>query len=148
MTALHDRQAILGELLRGTAVGATLLLLGESTTMAAATAVGFLALRGVGYAVQQVVGEYADHVLLGSGILVGTAYLGRTGIALPWLAGGGIVGGWLLVDGIQGLRHGRSREDSVAPLVADGNGPVRGFVRAMIGRLLLPFRLGDTDATQ
>ncbi|TQQ79522.1 hypothetical protein [Halonotius roseus] len=144
MTALPDRTTVVSELFRAGVVGAALLALGESMAMAAGTAAGFLALRALGDAIQRVVGDYADHVLLGGAILVGVALLARSGIGVSWVVGGALVGGWLLVDGVQQLRYGRTRDQSVAPLVADGNGPIRGFLRALLGRLLAPITLSRT----
>ncbi len=143
MTALPDQTAIRSELLRGGVVGVTLLVLGESIWMAAGVAVGFLAVRALGYAIQQAVGDYADHVLLGGGILLGVWYLGQSGVSLLWLALGGLLGGWFLLDGVQHLRYGRSRAERIAPLIADGNGPIHGLLLVAVGRLLLPFRLGS-----
>jgi cytochrome c biogenesis protein CcdA len=149
MTALSDQTAIRSELLRGGVVGVTLLVLGESIWMAAGVAVGFLAVRALGYAIQQAVGDYADHVLLGGGILLGVWYLGQSGVSLRWLAVGGLLGGWFLLDGVQHLRYGRSRAERIAPLIADGNGPIHGLLLVVISRLLLPFRLGsDTEGGQ
>lgn len=144
MTALRDRTSVVSELLHGVVVGAVLLALGESIAMAAATATVFFALRAIGYAIQQTIGDYTDHVLLGCGILIGVASLARSPVGVLWLIGGALIGGWLLVDGVQQLRYGRTREQSVAPLVADGNGPIRGFLRALLGRLLVPFTLSRT----
>ena len=144
MTALLDRTTVVSELFRAGVVGAALLALGESMAMAAGTAAGFLALRALGDAIQRVVGDYADHVLLGGGILVGVALLARSGVGVLWVVSGALVGGWLLVDGVQQLRYERTRDQSVAPLVADGNGPIRGFVRALLGRLLAPVTLSRT----
>ena len=144
MTALHARSTVVSELLRGGAVGATLLVVGESTAKAAGTAAGFLLFRAISYAIQQAVGDYADHVLLGGGILLGVGYLARNGGGALWIAGGVLLGGWFLIDGIQQLRYGRTRGQSVAPLVADGKGPIRGFLRALLGRLLAPVTLSRT----
>ena len=141
MAALQNHPAVRNELLRGVVVGITLLVVGESFRMAAGTAVGFLTLRAVGYAIQQAVGEYADHVLLGGGILIGVGFFAAQGVAAAWLAVGVLVGGWLVVDGLQHLRHGRTREQSAAPFVADSNGPIRGIARVFLGRLLVPFTL-------
>ena len=149
MAALHNQQRVRKELLRGVVVGATLVILGESLWMAAGVAVGFLTVRALGYAIQQAVGDYADHVLLGGGILLGVWYLGQSGVPLLWLALGGLLGGWFLLDGVQHLRYGRSRAERIAPLIADGNGPIHGLLLVVVGRLLLPFRLGsDTDTGQ
>ncbi|ERH07885.1 MAG: hypothetical protein J07HN4v3_00249 [Halonotius sp. J07HN4] len=147
MTALHARSGVVSELLRGGVVGVTLLVLGESTTMAAGTAAGFVAFRVIGYAVQQALGEYADHVLLGGVILLGVGYLARSGGGALWVAGGLLLGGWFFIDGIQQLRYGRTREQSAAPFVADGRGPIRGLLRALLGRLLVPFTLPKTADT-
>ena len=147
MTALHARSDVVNELFRGGIVGATLLVLGESTTMAAGTAVGFVAVRAIGYAIQQAVGDYADHILFGGGILLGVGYLARNGGGVLWVAGGVLLGGWFLIDGMQHLRYGRTREQSAAPLVADGKGPIRGLIRALLGRLLVPFSLNKTADT-
>ena len=146
MGALPARVRVVSKLLRGGVVGATLLIFGESTAMAAGTAAGFVAFRAIGYAIQQTIGDYADHVLLGGGILLGVGYLVRTGADALWVAGGLLLGGWFLLDGVQHLRYGRTRDQSAAPLVADGNGPIRGLVRALLGRLLVPFTLPKTAA--
>ena len=142
MAARLDRTTVVSELLRGIVVGATLFALGRSLSMAAAVAVGFLLLRAIGYASQQAVGDYADHVLLGGGILLGVAFLAANEFGVVWLVAGALAGGWLVVDGIQQLRYGRTREDFDGPPVADGGGPIRGLVGALLGRLLVPFTLG------
>ena len=147
MIALHTRLSVVSELLRGGVVGATLLALGESTAMAVGTAAGFVAFRAIGYAIQQVVGDYADHVLLGGGILLGVGYLAYSGSGALWVAGGGLLGGWFLIDGLQHLRYGRTRERPATPLVADGKGQIRGLCSALFGRLLVPFTLSETTDT-
>jgi hypothetical protein len=147
MVALPDRQTVSQELLRGGVVAGTLVLLGESTTMAAGAAAGFVILRAIGYAIQQAVGDDADHALLGGGLLVGVWYLGFTGVPLLWIGVSTVIGGWLLIDGVQHLRHGRSRDERVVPLIADRKGPVHGVVRVLVGRVLLPFRLGNASDT-
>ena len=144
MAALQTRSTVVSELLHGGAVGAMLLVLGESTTMAAGTAAGVMLFRAIGYAIQQVIGDYADHVLLGGGILLGVGYLAYSGGGGLLIAGGVLLGGWFFIDGIQQLRYGRTRGQSVAPLVADGKGPIRGVVRVFLGRLLVPFTLPKT----
>jgi len=147
MTALQTRSTVVSELLHGGAVGAMLLVLGESTTMAAGTAAGVMLFRAIGYAIQQVIGDYADHVLLGGGILLGVGYLAYSGSGALWVAGGGLLGGWFLIDGLQHLRYGRTRERPAAPLVADGKGQIRGLCSALFGRLLVPFTLSETTDT-
>ena len=147
MTALQTRSTVVSELLHGGAVGAMLLVLGESTTMAAGTAAGVMLFRAIGYAIQQAIGDYADHVLLGGGILLGVGYLAYSGSGALWVAGGGLLGGWFLIDGLQHLRYGRTRERPAAPLVADGKGQIRGLCSALFGRLLVPFTLSETTDT-
>ena len=147
MTGLQTRSTVVSELLHGGAVGAMLLVLGESTTMAAGTAAGVILFRAIGYAIQQVIGDYADHVLLGGGILLGVGYLAYSGSGALWVAGGGLLGGWFLIDGLQHLRYGRTRERPAAPLVADGKGQIRGLCSALFGRLLVPFTLSETTDT-
>ena len=147
MTALQTRSTVVSELLHGGAVGAMLLVLGESTTMAAGTAAGVMLFRAIGYAIQQVIGDYADHVLLGGGILLGVGYLAYSGGGGLLIAGGVLLGGWFLIDGLQHLRYGRTRERPAAPLVADGKGQIRGLCSAMVGRLLGPFTLSKTTDT-
>ena len=147
MTALQTRSTVVSELLHGGAVGAMLLVLGESTTMAAGTAAGVILFRAIGYAIQQAIGDYADHVLLGGGILLGVGYLAYSGSGALWVAGGGLLGGWFLIDGLQHLRYGRTRERPATPLVADGKGQIRGLCSALFGRLLVPFTLSETTDT-
>jgi|GEM_PF-6356994 hypothetical protein len=112
MSALHDQYGVRSELLLGVVVSITLLALGESTTAAAGIAAGFLVFRAVVHAIQQTVGDYADHVLFGGVILLGAWYLGSSGVSVLWIGLVVLVGGWFLLDGIQHLRHGRSRERS------------------------------------
>ena len=147
MTALQTRSTVVSELLHGGAVGAMLLVLGESTTMAAGTAAGVILFRAIGYAIQQAIGDYADHVLLGGGILLGVGYLAYSGGGGLLIAGGVLLGGWFLIDGLQHLRYGRTRERPAAPLVADGKGQIRGLCSALFGRLLVPFTLSETTDT-
>ena len=147
MTGLQTRSTVVSELLHGSAVGAMLLVLGESTTMAAGTAAGVMLFRAIGYAIQQVIGDYADHVLLGGGILLGVGYLAYSGGGGLLIAGGVLLGGWFLIDGLQHLRYGRTRERPAAPLVADGKGQIRGLCSALFGRLLVPFTLSETTDT-
>ena len=147
MTGLQTRSTVVSELLHGGAVGAMLLVLGESTTMAAGTAAGVMLFRAIGYAIQQAIGDYADHVLLGGGILLAVGYLAYSGSGALWVAGGGLLGGWFLIDGLQHLRYGRTRERPAAPLVADGKGQIRGLCSALFGRLLVPFTLSETTDT-
>ncbi|ESS07911.1 MAG: hypothetical protein A07HN63_02416 [uncultured archaeon A07HN63] len=149
MSALHDQYGVRNELLLGVVVSITLLVLGESTTAAAGIAAVFLVFRAVVHAIQRTVGDYADHVLFGGVILLGAWYLGSSGVSVLWIGLVVLLGGWFLLDGFQHLRYGRSRAERIAPLIADGNGPIHGFLLVVVGRLLLPFRLGSyTDGGQ
>jgi hypothetical protein len=126
--------------LRGGAVGLTLLALGESLLSAGAVAVLFVAFDATGHAVQYAAGDYADNAVLGAVVLVGTGYLATRGLPLPLAAVGGLVGGWLLVDGVQHLRHGVTRDEVAVPSTHAG-GLLTGVVKAVGERVLEPFRL-------
>ncbi len=99
-----------------------------------------LALRLAGTAAEAVVGDYADNALLGVLILAFVGYLATTGAGPVVVVPGGLVGGWFLLDGIQHLRHGATREAVHAPLDRD-RGAVSGLVGALVDRLVEPFRL-------
>lgn len=135
---LPDRQQVSSRVVSAALVGATLFVLDRSPTMAGATAIGFLALTLAGDTAEAAIGDYAGNALFG------LVTLGFTAAFLwPWLPGavvGSLLGGWLLVDGVQHLRHGQSRAEVSAPFRHDGS-PLTGIPRAVIGRLTAPFRL-------
>jgi len=119
-------------------VGATYSVLGEGLLLAGATGALFFAFTLTGDTAEVVIGDYADNAFLG------LAILGYTGIFLhswlPGLLGGLAVGGWLLFDGVQHLRHEETRAKLSRPYSHDGS-PLTGIPRALGARLLEPFRL-------
>lgn len=137
---LPARRPVVDALGRTAAVGLTLLVLGERPLEAAAVAGGFLVLTGLADAADRFVGDYASHVLFGSLVLVGTAVTAVAGVPVLAVAAGALVGGWLLVDGVQHLRHGVGREVNVPRDPVDGH-PVANLLRTVRARLTRPFRL-------
>jgi len=138
-TWLPGRAAAANGLLKAILVGATLVVLGSDLLTAAATAGLFLLFIGAVDGVAVVVGDYADHVALGLLTLALTGYLAVVGFHLA-LVVGIPVGGWLVFDGVQHLRHGETR-NSVSVQYSHDGGPVFGLLRALGARLLAPFRL-------
>jgi hypothetical protein len=142
-TALPDwlpaRRPVVDALGRAAVVGLTLFVLGEPPTQALAVAVGFLLVTGLADAADRVVGDYASHALFGTLVLAGVVLVGG-GLPLPLAAVGVLVGGWLLVDGLQHLRHGVGREANVPRGPVDGH-PVANLLRTFRARLTRPFRL-------
>lgn len=122
------------------AVGATLVVLGESVRFGALSAAGFLGLRLAGDAAEAIVGDYADNALLGLLFLAGSGYLLAVGTIHPVAVAGALGGGWLLLDGVQHLRHGVARDDP-KPDPPLGGSLVAGILGALLGRLLEPVRL-------
>ena len=137
---LPARRSVVDALGRAAVVGLTLSVLGEPPLQAAAVAVGFLLLTGLADAADRFVGDYASHVLFGTLALVGTAVAAVVGVPLALAAVGALVGGWLLVDGVQHLRHGVGREVNVPRGPVDGH-PVANLLRTVRARLTRPFRL-------
>jgi len=137
---LPGRRTVVSELTTAAVVGATLYVLDGSLPYAAAAGVGFLALQLVADAAENAVGDYADNALYGVLVLVATAY--ATALTTPWwiVAGGVVLGGWFLADGVQHLRHGVSRREVGFPTAHDGNALV-GLVKALLTRLAAPLLL-------
>jgi len=90
--------------------------------------------------VEAVVGDYADNVVLGLLVLVGTGYF--VSLDGAWWLGScfALCGCWLLVDGVQHLRHGATREEVGVPYRHDGN-VLTGLPKALLARLAEPFLL-------
>ncbi len=106
----------------------------------ASVALGFVVLTVSGDYLAQFVGDYADHVLLGClGLGLAGWLLFESGISLA-ASSFAALGTWLLVDGVQHLRHEIGRESIPHQYSHDG-GVVTGLVRALGRRLLRPFRL-------
>ena len=137
---LPARRPVVDALGRTAAVGLTLLVLGESPSQAAAVAAGFLLVTGLTDAADRVVGDYASHALFGTLVLAGTTLGVAGGLPLDLALVGLLVGGWLLVDGVQHLRYGVGREANVPRGPVDGH-PVANLLRTVRARLTRPFRL-------
>ncbi|MFB6146794.1 MAG: hypothetical protein ABEJ08_03825 [Halobacteriaceae archaeon] len=135
---LPARRDLLQRAIQAALVGATIYVLDGSPTYAAATAGLFAGLSVLAAVSQTVVGDDADNALFGVLALGGAASVGASAPLLG--AGAALVGGWLLVDGVQHLRHDVSRDEFAVRDGHDG-GPASGFARAMVDRLLEPFRL-------
>jgi hypothetical protein len=145
MTALRTRLPGRGQLVsragQGVALGLTLFVLDRDPGVAATTAVLFLALTLSVDTVAVAVGDYADNAALGLLTIGLTGYLTVVGDAgLPVATAGGLVGGWLLFDGVQHLRHGERRDELSRPYSHDGS-VITGLPRALAARVLEPFRL-------
>ena len=122
------------------AVGATLLVLDGSVRYAAVAAMLAFCVWLVADAAQAAVGDYADHVVFGLLVVGFVAYTvaaaGPTWVVVP----GTLLGGWFLLDGIQHLRHGVTR-DEVGVSYSHGGGPVTGLPKALLVRLAEPVLL-------
>ncbi|WP_225333128.1 hypothetical protein [Halomicrobium urmianum] len=144
LLALHSplpsRNRVVSRLLQAAAVAATLAVLSDSLRSAALSAAGFLALLLAGDVAEAVVGDYADHVLLGALTLGFIGFVAAGAGAVWFVAGGGFVGGWLLLDGVQHLRHGVTRDEVTVAYEHEG-GVLTGIARALVERLLAPIRL-------
>ncbi|MFB6202017.1 MAG: hypothetical protein ABEI98_08395 [Halorhabdus sp.] len=124
----------------GVAVGLTLLVVGEPPSTAVVVGTTVVILVGVGDLAERVVGDYANNVVLGLLALGLTGWLTvESGPSVP--AGGfGIVGTWLLIDGVQHLRYGVDR-GTVTDTYSHGGGAITGVLGVLWRRLLEPFRL-------
>jgi len=122
------------------AVGATLYVLDGSVRYAAVTATLAFCVWLVADAAQAAVGDYADHVVFGLLVFGFVAY--TVAAAVPtWVAfPGALLGGWFLLDGIQHLRHGVTRDEVGISYAHDGS-PVTGLPKAVLVRLAEPFLL-------
>ncbi|RLM97049.1 hypothetical protein [Haloarcula sp. Atlit-7R] len=122
------------------AVGATLLVLDGSIRYATAVAAMAFCVWLAADSAQVVVGDYADHVVFGLLVFGFVAYTaaaaGPTWVVVP----GALLGGWFLLDGIQHLRHGVTRDEAGVPYSHDG-GSVTGLPKALLARLAEPFLL-------
>lgn len=145
MAASHPRPGTGGRVVRRVveagAVAATLYVLDGTARTAVGSALAYLGLVLVGDLLNAVVGPSADHVVLGLAVLGLVAAVTLVGeLWLPLVAAGTVVGGWLLLDGVQHLRHGET--PTYDPDGHDGH-PVTGVSRALLARVLWPFRLGE-----
>ncbi|WP_372480251.1 hypothetical protein ACAH01_03585 [Halomicrobium sp. HM KBTZ05] len=141
---LPDRQAVTDSLTRAIFVGGTLYVVEGSPSYAATAGLAFFALQLLADAAENVVGDYADNVVLGTLILAATGYVAVLGS--PWgiLVGGVVAGGWFLADGVQHLRHGVTRAAVGTPYTHEGSA-LTGLPKALAARLAEPILLETRD---
>jgi len=142
--ALHTRlareTAVRKRLASAATVGVTLFVLDGSIRYAAATAAAVFCVWLVADGARAAVGDYADHVVFG---LLIFGFLGYTvSVGSPtWVVGpGALLGCWFLLDGVQHLRHGVTREEVGIPYSHEGR-VVTGLPKALLVRLAEPFLL-------
>jgi hypothetical protein len=134
------RAAVVARAGQAVAIGVTLWLLGDSPTQGGVTAGLFFAFTLASDAADLIVGDGARHVVFGAPVLAGAGWLLVRGDVGPVAIGGVVVGGWLVVDGVQHLRYGvGSTMSFTRPRPTDSR--VRVLVWAVGRRLLRPFRL-------
>lgn len=117
-------------------VAGTLYVLDGSLGYAAASAAVFLGLHLATDLADAVVGDYAGNALFGVLVLSGAVYfatLGAVWFPVALVA----VGGWLVLDGVQHLRYGVTRDDIGVSHRHDGS-VLTGLPRALLSRLLEP----------
>jgi len=125
-------------------VAGTIYLIEGSVREAAGTGAAFLALQLVTNLADAVVGDYAGNALFGVLVLSGAVYFATQGAV--WLPVGLVlVGGWLLLDGVQHLRYGVTRDDASVPSQQAGS-PLTAVPTVLLARLLEPVLLGRTHA--
>ena len=140
--SLHTRiwreTAVRQRLGSAVAVGATLLVLDGSIRDATAVAAMAFCVWLAADAAQVAVGDYADHVVFGV-LVFGFATYTITATGPIWaVVTGALLGCWFMIDGIQHLRHGVTRDEVGVPYSHDG-GPVTGLPKALVVRLAEPF---------
>ncbi|MBX0287084.1 hypothetical protein [Haloarcula salinisoli] len=145
-TALHrfvpDKLDVIGNVVTALLVGATIYVLDGSLGNAAGSAVLFLALEISTDIADAVVGDYAGNAVFGLLVLTAAgAFVSLTG---AWWLGGcfALCGCWLLLDGVQHLRYGVSRDEVGVPYRHEGSA-LTGLSRALLTRLLEPFLLSS-----
>lgn len=121
-------------------VAVTLYVLDGSVGYAAVAAAVFLAVHLATDLADAVVGDYADNALFGLLILGATGYAVTltTPLWIPVL--GAVLGGWFLLDGVQHLRHGVTRDEVGVPY-RHGGSPLTGLPKALLVRLAEPVLL-------
>ena len=135
-----DSLSLLGAVTNAAVVAATLYVLDGSLGYAAAAAAGFLVLTLVTDLAEVVVGDYADNAVFGVLLLAATGYTATLTVP-PWLLlCGTAVGGWFLLDGLQHLRHGVTRDEVGVPYRHEGSVLI-GLAKALLARLVEPFLL-------
>ncbi|MDQ2073426.1 hypothetical protein RBH20_12860 [Haloarcula sp. H-GB4] len=122
------------------AVGATLLVLDGSVRYAVAVAAMAFCVWLAADAAQVAVGDYADHVVFGLLVFGFVAYTVAAAGPTWVVVLGALLGCWFLLDGIQHLRHGVTRNEVGVPY-SHGGSPVTGLPKALLVRLAEPFLL-------
>ncbi|EMA14988.1 MULTISPECIES: hypothetical protein [Haloarcula] len=142
--SLHTRiwreTAVRQRLSSAVAVGATLLVLDGSIRYAAAVAAMAFCVWLAADAAQVAVGDYADHVVFGLLVFGFVAYTVAAAGPTWVVATGALLGCWFVIDGVQHLRHGITRDEVGISYAHDG-GPVTGLLKALLVRLAEPFLL-------
>ncbi|AEM58275.1 hypothetical protein HISP_13680 [Haloarcula hispanica N601] len=139
-TRIARETAVRRRLGSAVAVGVTLYVLDGSVRYAAVAAALAFCVWLVADAAQATVGDYADHMVFGLLVFGFVAYTvaaaGLTWVVVP----GALLGCWFMIDGIQHLRHGVTRNEVGVSYSHDG-GPVTGLPKALLVRLAEPFLL-------
>ncbi|GCF14112.1 hypothetical protein Harman_20470 [Haloarcula mannanilytica] len=139
-TRIRHETALRERFTSAVAVGATLYVLDGSVRYAAVAATLAFCVWLVADAAQAAVGDYADHVVFGLLVFGFVVYMvaaaGPTWAVVP----GALVGGWFLLDGVQHLRHGVTRDEVGITYSHDGS-PITGLPKALLVRLAEPFLL-------
>ncbi|WP_424000862.1 hypothetical protein ACOZ4I_14810 [Haloarcula salina] len=142
--ALHTRVAnsvaVRQRLASAVVVGVTLYVLDGSIRYAAASAAIAFCVWLVADAAQAAVGDYADHVVFGLLIFGFVGYWSATGEPTWAVVPAALLGCWFLIDGVQHLRHGVTRDEVEIPYTHGGS-IVTGLPKALLVRLARPFSL-------
>jgi hypothetical protein len=124
-------------------VGITIYVVDGQLRQAVAVTAIFLAFHLLNDAAEALIGDYAGNALFGITLLAGTAWASiATSVPLWQLVVVAVVGAWLLLDGVQHLRYGVTRDATDQEVLpADAYGVWRAPA-AVVGRIVEPFRLG------
>jgi len=135
-----DSLDLVGALANAVVVAATLYVLDGSPGHAVASAAVFLALHLATDLADAVVGDYAGNALFGFLILAATGYAATLTTPLWLPLAGAALGGWLLLDGVQHLRYGVTRDEVGVPYRHEGS-VLTGLPKALLARLADPLLL-------
>ncbi|KAA9399806.1 hypothetical protein Har1130_01625 [Haloarcula sp. CBA1130] len=122
------------------AVGVTLYVLDGSGRYAAVAAALAFCVWLVADTAQIAVGDYADHIVFGLLVFCFVGYTVAAGGPVWAVAPGTLLGCWFLLDGVQHLRHGITRDEVGIKYSYDGS-PVTGLPKALLVRLAEPVLL-------
>lgn len=141
---LPDDLDVAGSALTALLAGATLYVIDGSAGYAAVAAAMLLALKLAADLAEVAVGDYADNAVFGLLILTAAGYAATltTPLWIPLV--GAVIGGWFLLDGVQHLRYGVTREAVSVPFRHDGSVLI-GLPKALLARLLAPALLDRAD---